>query len=306
MTTRHSPFGDQPFSVADGGAAGLGRGALAGPTFEAPFRGVRQWKGAREATDERSRLIERCRQYAPRMPATQFFSHDTALVAYGAPTPYGWELGELHVSVHRPLQAPRARGIRGHRLQGRVPATRDIAGLRLEDPARGWVQLAHDWPFDAMVAAGDFLVARRRPLVTVEELRTEAAWARRERALGAALAAIRVGSESPEETRLRLVLLRGGLPEPELNIDIFDDTGRFLGRGDLVFPRFKVLVEYDGRQHASDPAQFARDADRWHGFAENGWTLVRILRHHLRGSGDVALDRARSALLRAGWRPSGR
>lgn len=303
MTTRRSPFGDQPFSVAEGLASGLGRGALAGPAFEAPFHGVRQWKRVGEAGDPRSRLLNRCRQYAPRMAGTEFFSHDTALVAYGAPTPYGWQLGDLHVAVHRPQQAPRTRGIRGHRLQARAAATRDVGGLRLEDPARAWVQLAHEWPFDAMVAAGDFLVARRRPLVALEDLRAEAAWARRERVLGAALDAVRVGSESPEETRLRLLLLRGGLPEPELNVDILDDAGRFLGRGDLVFPRWKVLVEYDGRQHASDPAQFARDADRWHGFADNGWTLVRVLRHHVRGDGAVALDRARSALLRAGWRP---
>ena len=62
----------------------------------------------------------------------------------------------------------------------------------------------------------------------------------------AALELVRPGSESPKETELRLLLIRGGLPEPELNVDVVGKNGRFIGRGDLVYRRHKVLVEYDG------------------------------------------------------------
>lgn len=188
-------------------------------------------------------------------------------------------------------------------MQERPPADVEVEGLPVEAAVRAWVQVAHSWTFEALVAAGDFLVARRRPLATIEQLREEAAWARRRTVLAPMLAAIRVGAESPEETRLRLLLRRGGLPEPELNVDILDDQGRFIGRGDLVYPRWRVLVEYDGRQHAEDVYQFARDADRWHAFEVSGWRLVRVLHHHMRDGGMTALQRVESALLQAGWRP---
>jgi hypothetical protein len=36
-----------------------------------------------------------------------------------------------------------------------------------------------------------------------------------------------------------------GLPEPEVNPDIRNASGRFVGRGDLVYRRWRVIVEYD-------------------------------------------------------------
>lgn len=302
MTTRHPPFGDRPFSVAEGIAAGVGRGALAGPRFAAPFHGVREWREVAPAAPGREAVLRSCLQYRQRMGVGQFYSHDTALCLHGAPLPGGWRPEVLHVSVHRPQQAPRTRGVRGHRLQERPSAVVEVEGLPVESPVRAWVQMAHSWSFTALVAAGDFLVARGRPLATLDELREEAAWARRSRVLAPALAAIRVGSESPGETRLRLLLSRGGLPEPELNTDIYDDGGTFLGRGDIVFRRWRVLVEYDGRQHAEDVHQFARDADRWHALDAAGWRLVRVLHHHMSDGGATALRRVEAALSRAGWR----
>lgn len=64
-----------------------------------------------------------------------------------------------------------------------------------------------------------------------------------------------------------------------------------------------VAVEYDGRVHAEDPRQFARDADRWAAIRDAGWDHVRILSHHLRDGGAPAVVMVRSALIRAGWRP---
>jgi hypothetical protein len=303
MTTRDTPFGDAPFSLAEGRLAGIGRGALAGPVFEVPFRGVRQRADAAVPLDSRRRAVHRARQYAQRMTAGQFFSHDTALAIRGFPLPVAWSGDMLHVSVHRPQQSPRIGGILGHRLQTRDNASLMFDGLPVEDPVRAWTQAGALWPVDDLVAAGDFLVARRRPLATLAELADEVVRTRQNGRLREALPLIRAGAESSQETRLRLVLTRGGLPEPELNVDILADDGRFLGRGDLVFRRWRVLTEYDGRQHADSVEQFERDADRWYDFERSGWRLVRILRPHLRADGALALARVRSALIDAGWRP---
>jgi hypothetical protein len=117
-----------------------------------------------------------------------------------------------------------------------------------------------------------------------------------------ALGLVRVGSESPEESRLRLVLGRAGLPEPELNWVLRDTSGRHVARLDLAFRRWRVGAEYDGRHHELDADQFARDVDREADVRRQGWELVRVLRHHLRGDGRAAVRRVREALERGGWR----
>ena len=40
-------------------------------------------------------------------------------------------------------------------------------------------------------------------------------------------------AESPMETRLRVLLVLGGLPRPEAQVSIYDDAGVFIGRPDL-------------------------------------------------------------------------
>jgi hypothetical protein len=54
---------------------------------------------------------------------------------------------------------------------------------------------------------------------------------------------IRPGAESRPETLVRLAVAGAGRPEPEVNVDIVDGSGRFLGRGDLVHRGWKVIVE---------------------------------------------------------------
>lgn len=244
---------------------------------------------------------ELAREFAPRLREGQFYSHDFALALFGAPTPTGWT-PTVHVSAHRPQQAPRVRGVLGHRLRARHPAWTDVRGLPVESPARAWAQAAFRWAPDDLIASGDFLVARRRPLATIAEIQAEAIRARGQE-WARLVEEIRVGSESPRETRLRLVLVRAGLPEPELNVELRDSTGSFVARSDLLYRAFRVAVEYDGRQHATDIHQFARDADRWDAIRALGWEHVRILDHHLFPDPSRAVEKVAAALRRGGWAP---
>ncbi|GMM96292.1 hypothetical protein [Microbacterium sp. MTN4-26] len=118
-----------------------------------------------------------------------------------------------------------------------------------------------------------------------------------------ALAEARDGVRSPRETRLRLLLVRAGLPEPEINWVLRDHRGVFVAELDLAYPRWKVTPEYDGRVHAEDAAQFARDADRWEAIRRAGWRHVRCLDHHVRGRGIPAVRLVVAALMEAGWTP---
>ncbi len=168
-----------------------------------------------------------------------------------------------------------------------------------------WRQAASLWQLDDLIAAGDFLVLPRNGLVTLDDLRREVEEAGDVAGgvLTRALSGIRVGAETAEETALRLAIVRAGLPEPCLNWTLRSADGVFVARLDLAYPDYKVAVEHDGRTHAFDEQQFARDSDRWDAVASSGWRLVRVLSHHLHPDPSVAVRRAADALVDAGWRP---
>jgi very-short-patch-repair endonuclease len=63
-----------------------------------------------------------------------------------------------------------------------------------------------------------------------------------------------------------------------------------------------VVVEYDGDQHRADRGQFERDVERLEDLAREGWTVVRVLAHHLRSPLHLQA-RVRAALRAGGWRP---
>jgi len=288
------------FTVAQARCAGVPPGRLRGAAFTTPFHGVRV-RGAVESGS----LEASCHAAQPRLHAGQFFSHETALFGYGVPMPEWPYQPAVHVSTHRPAREPRTRGVIGHRLQTREPATALVNGLLLEDPVRAWRQIGTLWPYDAVVAAADFLISGSVPLASLGELRDEILVMGdvRRGILTRALRDARTGVRSARETRLRLLLQRAGLPEPEVGWNLFDDRGTFVAELDLAYPRYRVGVEYDGRVHADDPAQFARDADRWAAIRRIGWDHERVLSHHLDHGGAVAVAIARDALIRAGWTP---
>lgn len=288
------------FSVNDAIAHGISPDALRRVWLRTPYRGVRATSSAPHDED----IVGRCREYAPRLRPWQFFSHETALALVGAPLPEWPYRPRIHVATHRPSREPRIGGIIGHRLQLREPATL-IRTYPIEHPVRAWRQTGNDWPLDDLICAAEFLASGDQPWAHITDLRDEIEIMGDVRAgiLARALLETRVGSRSPRETRLRLALTRSGLPEPEINWVLRDDSGRHVAELDLAYPRWHVCAEYDGRVHAENARQFARDADRWDAIRRQEWDLVRVLNHHMRGGGTVAVQKVREALLRAGWHP---
>ena len=289
------------FSVRDAMAAGHSRFALRRVGLRTPYPGVRSWTAPPAPSD----LFARVAEYAPRLREGQFFSHETALALIGAPLPAYPHVPGIHVSTHRPRREPRVTGIHGHRLQTREPAVlRTAHGWPVENPVRAWRQCASLWQIDDLVAAADFLVTEGEPPVDPDELYEEITRMgdTSARVLTRSLALSRFGPRSASETRLRLLLVRRGLPEPEISWVLRDAGGAFVAELDLAYPAWNVGVEYDGRVHAEDMRQFARDADRWDAIRACGWDHVRILFHHMRGDGTLAVRKVRDALTRAGWR----
>jgi hypothetical protein len=51
------------------------------------------------------------------------------------------------------------------------------------------------------------------------------------------------------ESRLRLILVFGGLPRPVSQFVVRDRTGMFVARVDLVYPEQRLAIEYEGDHH---------------------------------------------------------
>ena len=108
------------------------------------------------------------------------------------------------------------------------------------------------------------------------------------------------GAESPQETRTRLVLTKAGLPPERTQIDVYDPFGYHVGRIDMGWDTWKVGVEYDGKQHWTDPTVRTRDIDRQSDLEAQGWRIIRVSADMLRDRPDTIAARTRLALRAAG------
>lgn len=90
----------------------------------------------------------------------------------------------------------------------------------------------------------------------------------------AAFERMRVGSDSPAETRLRLAIAAAGLPEPELQMRL-DPTNPYSPESDLGYRVARIALQYDGYHHRS-PEQLASDNRRDLAFTQAGWTYLKF------------------------------
>ena len=153
-------------------------------------------------------------------------------------------------------------------------------GLPVTTPEATAVRLASVLRRDDAVAAVDQLIA-----TGVVHLAPIRALAARTRGPGSARARAVAGladglAESPQETRVRLLIGRSGLPQPVAQHRVLDRYG-FVARVDFAWPELKVAVEYNGLWHA-EAGQFIRDRQRLNRLREAGWQVVFVTTADLR------------------------
>lgn len=280
---------------------GVRPGRLRGRDLAAPYRGLRI-----PAAMELS-LLQRCSAYAATTSQGAVFSHATAAQLIGIPIPIRMLRDHrLHVSVRPPARASKARKIVGHQLDLAESETFRVGGMTATSPERTWCDLALSLSVRELVAAGDFLLARRRPLTTRERL--AGAVARRNGRRGAprlhaALPLLSDRSESAPESILRVMFIDAGLPRLDVNVDLRDPAGRFLARPDLRFPDYRLIIEYEGDGHRTDRAQWRKDITRTSRLQAFGEEVFRVAADDL--AQDPGLIQQVSAVLRRrGWRSS--
>lgn len=93
-----------------------------------------------------------------------------------------------------------------------------------------------------------------------------------------ALRLMRPDTDSSQETRGRLALMRYGLPCPEVNFAIRNpNTGRPLLL-DMAYPEYRVVIEYDGGHHAR---QWLMDTTRRQVIQDAGWECIQVTQLNL-------------------------
>jgi hypothetical protein len=80
-------------------------------------------------------------------------------------------------------------------------------------------------------------------------------------------------TESVMETRLRLILVLGGLPRPQAQVSLHDAEGHFLGRPDLYYATHRLGIEYDGGTHRDS---LVADNRRQNRLLSAGYRLLRF------------------------------
>ncbi|MDN5763358.1 MAG: DUF559 domain-containing protein [Microlunatus sp.] len=113
---------------------------------------------------------------------------------------------------------------------------------------------------------------------------------------------VRAGVDSAMETRLRMLLVLAGLPEPTVNHVLERGDGGWRYRFDLCYPDLKLIVEYDGRQHAENDAQWRKDLIRREWLDRNGWRIIVVTATGVYAHPLDTLERVRDALRERGGR----
>lgn len=202
----------------------------------------------------------------------------------------------LHFATARPLRRFRDDVVL-HRYRGQLTST-FVRGVPLLGPDRTFVDCGTMLSVKELVRVGDWLVAQKHTDTLTLRAYTMSSHLDGVQRARRAAEFVREGVESPRETDVRLALVESGLAEPELNTDILDATGRFLARGDLVYRRWKVLVEYDGWQHERDAWQRQRDHLRREALEAEGWLVIVVTTADMRAPKSVAARVARALVSR--------
>lgn len=207
----------------------------------------------------------------------------TAARIHRIPIPHRLETrSDIDVTVAA-ASVPRRIGVIGHRT-ARLPALVVREGVPVVPVEQAWLQLAPFLSLDEQIVAGDFLVRRKRPASTLENLAaTASAAAGLPGAARArdALEEIRPGTDSPPESKLRLVIVRAGLPEPIIGHTVYFQ-GHFVGTPDLAFVKERIALDYDGSIHRDDERVYTDDVERRQLFADAGWRYITVTRENLR------------------------
>lgn len=256
-----------PFLRAQAHAVGVTDRMLNGSSYRRLFHAVWVLR-AYVMTD-----VDWIRAASLAMPNRARMSHLTRIQAlglgFGPLRPFHFTVaGDLHLDVP---------GIFLHRTEVLPPA--DDVGVT---PAAAFIGFCATARMIDAIKVGDWLLhGDHMSTIEVADLAYRDRWRPGARQVMRVLPHLNGRSRSLKESETRAILEFAGLPAPEVNYDIVED-GIFLACGDLVYLTWKLVVEYEGRQHAEDTSQFNSDISRYKRLRGRQWDYEQITQELLR------------------------
>jgi hypothetical protein len=280
---------DRPFTVGEAASHGLTRKMLRGSRFVNVFPRV---FAPADLELDHVQLIRAAQLSVGRHAAA---SHESGLALWDV---HIGTRGSVHLTTRR--QSPtRIVGITMHRSPHLGPISL-IDGCRALSAERCLVDASTRRSLCDLVVAGDWLIRNR--CMTVDSFHHFVHDSHYDGVVKARRVAdfLRPGSESPRESVVRMLIILAGLPEPECNVSFGDEFG-FVARLDMSYERWKVAVEYDGRQHGLDLIQRERDVRRREAMERLGWVFIIVTAAHLKRPREI-VERVDAALRSRGYR----
>jgi hypothetical protein len=108
------------------------------------------------------------------------------------------------------------------------------------------------------------------------------------------------GAESPLESLARVVFRDGGLPPPELQVEIRDSE--FIGRVDFLWREFRTIAEVDGAGKYDDRGLAMRQLRRDKRLREAGYEVVHFDWEEINGDPGYVVTSLRAAFEQGGRR----
>ena len=242
------------------------------PPLAAPYWGIRSY------ADPGVDTIARASLFADRMPPRAFYFGRTAAALQQLPLPARYSAETtLHVGVRAGERRVEVLQISPHHV--RLPDSDLLAWeqTRVTSPTRTWCDLAASLTLAELVAVGDRLLWRTRPLTTAPTLTAQLdryEGRRGIRLLRSAIGLLSDAADSAPESELRVAIIQAGFPAPLVGEEVFLSRGGSV-HPDLSWPRFRVAIDYEGDHHRTERDQWRHDIRRFSNLEEDRWRTYR-------------------------------
>lgn len=221
------------------------------------------------------------------------YSHVSAARLHGC---HVWDSGSLvHVTTqYSNSRASAGTDVRTHRLPLSnseavslwTPDGREILTTAIE---RTVLDCARILPLHKAAVIGDHALHKGASLALMRQLLADSPVTRGGRRASDLLEVLDARSESPGETRTRLLLRSFGLHTFQPQVGIMTTGGLF--RADFADLEARAIIEFDGTAKYTDyrPTQDVLLAERWreNALAEAGWRVFRLQWKHLERPGEL-------------------
>lgn len=264
-----------PFRVTRSGGAGLSANQVRAARFTAPVRGVRAPRDVR--ADDRMMALAA----GLSMPTGAFLCGATAAHLLELPLPSRIASGSLAIATREDAVHLERIGWVCRRLRVADDELIVLDGVPLTSPVRTFLDLAWDLREHHLIAVGDAVMrlwgATQHDFLDHLDRRLRYPGKVRARDVIPHLTPL---AESPQESRLRGLVIGAGLPAPTPQIEVRSISGAPIARVDLGYEDVRLALEYDGAHHWS-AEQYRADARRRSDLRVAGWTVLEIVAEDL-------------------------